>query len=181
MHGKDLGILGCLMMVAASAGCAHAPPPPPCEGAEPIVVSLKAGDPLNPDDSGQSFPTIVRVYLLKSANALETTGADEVLRHDREALGDDLLETQEVTVRPGTTEKLTFKRQDEAKQIAVVGLFRAPTGNTWRAIKNLPAADKEFCRAKAEIAGARINVTLDSNRVVVTPAAVQPTKAKGAS
>jgi type VI secretion system protein VasD len=181
MHGKGFGILGCLVMVASAAGCAHAPPPPPCEGAEPISVILKAGDPLNPDDSGQSFPTIVRVYLLKSANTLETTGADEVLRHDREVLGADLLETQEVTVRPGTTEKLTFKRQDEAKQVAVVGLFRAPTGNTWRAIEKLPAADTEFCRAKPENAGARINITLDSNRVVVTPSPVQPAKAKGAS
>jgi type VI secretion system VasD/TssJ family lipoprotein len=170
-----------MMVAAASAGCAHAPPPPPCEGAEPIVVTIKAGDPLNPDDSGQSFPTIVRVYLLKSANLLETTGADEVLRHDREVLGTDLLETQEVTVRPGTSEKLTFKRQDDARQIAVVGLFRAPTGNTWRAIEKLPAIDTEFCRAKPEKAGARINITLDSNRVVVNPTPVQPAKAKGAS
>ena len=115
------------------------------------------------------------------ANALETSGADEVLRHDREVLGADLLETQEVTVRPGTTEKLTFKRQDDAKQLAIVGLFRAPTGNTWRAIEKLPAADTEFCRAKAENAGARINITLDANRVMVVPTAVQPAKPKGAS
>lgn len=181
MHGKRFGILGCLVVIAPFAGCAHAPPPPPCEGDEPITVVLKAGNPLNPDDSGQSFPTIIRVYLLKSASALETSGADEVLRHDREVLGADLLETQEVTIRPGTTEKLTFKRQDDAKQLAVVGLFRAPIGNTWRAIEKLPSADTEFCRPKAENAGVHINITLDANRVMVVPAAVQPAKPKGAS
>lgn len=145
------------------------------------MVTLKAGEPLNPDDSGQSFPTIVRVYLLKSGNTLETTGSDEVLRHDRDVMGADLLEAQEVTVRPGTTEKLTFKRQDSAKQLAVVGLFRAPTGNTWRAIETLPATDKDFCHRTPETAGARINILLDSNRVVVTRPVAPPAKPKGAS
>ena len=178
MDGKAFAMSGLLMWVAAAA-CAHAPPPAPCDPAEPIQVTLKAGEPLNPDDSGQSFPTIVRVYLLKSANILETTSADEVLRHDREVLGGDLLEAQEVTVAPGATEKLTFKRQDGAKQIAVVGLFRAPTGNTWRAIETLPEADKDFCRRAPEDAFAKINITLDSNRVVVIPAPPKTAKAKG--
>lgn len=167
MYGICLGIVGCLLTFAA--GCAHAPPPPPCDQPEPITVVLKAGEPLNPDDSGQSFPTIVRVYMLKSANLLETTTADEVVRHDKEVLGGDLVEVQEVTVKPRGSETLTFKRQDEAKQLAVVGLFRAPTGNTWRAIETLPAPDKDFCHRTN--GGPRIYLTLDGNRVVVTPPA----------
>ncbi len=127
---------------------------------------LKAGNPMNPDDSGQSFPTIVRVYLLKSANALETAGADEWLRGDRDLLAGDLLEVQEVTVKPASYERVTFKRHENAKAVAVVGLFRAPVGNTWRVMQNLPAADPNHCHKPHQPSGPRFNVVLESNRVV---------------
>ena len=177
MHGICLGIVSCLIMLAA--GCAHAPPPAPCDQPEPITVALQAGEPLNPDDSGQSFPTIVRVYMLKSANLLETTSSDEVIRKDKEVLGGDLMEVQEVTVKPNAKETLTFKRQDEARQLAVVGLFRAPTGNTWRAIETLPAADKDFCHRPN--GGARVEFKLQGNRVVFTPPPRAAATNKGAA
>lgn len=128
---------------------------------------LKAGEPMNPDDSGKSFPTIVRVYLLKSGSTLELAGADEVLRGDRELLGPDLLDMQEVTVKPGGYERLTFKRQDEARTVAVVALFRAPTGNTWRLIQNLAAPDKDHCHKAQQPAGPRVSVLVEGSRLSV--------------
>ncbi len=128
---------------------------------------LKAGDPMNPDESGQSFPTIVRVYLLKGATTLETAAADEVLRGDRELLGSDLLDMQEVTVKPGGYERISFKRQDDARAVAIVALFRSPVGNTWRLIENLPPADTDHCHKPKQPSGPRIGVVLEAARITL--------------
>lgn len=155
----------CLLAVASLAGaCAHNPPPP-CTQPEPIQVLLKAGELMNPDDSGQSFPTIVRVYLLKSGTILETAAAEEVQRGDRELLGSELLEMQEVTVRPGKYERIFFKRNEDARVVAVVGLFRTPVGNSWRLIQNLPPADPDHCHKSVQPSGPRIGVVLDGSRI----------------
>ncbi len=171
MHGKAFALvastrllLPLLLPFLACVGCGHSPPPP-CTGPEPISVMLKAGEPMNPDDTGKSFPTIVRVYLLKSAGILETASADELLRGDRELLGSELLDMQEVTVKPASYERLSFKRQDNARAVAVVALFRAPVGNTWRLISTLPPPDADHCHKTQQPAGPRIGVVLEGSRV----------------
>lgn len=126
---------------------------------------LKAGEPMNPDETGKSFPTIVRVYLLKSAGILETAGSDELIRGDRELLGSELMDMQEVTVKPGSYERLSFKRHEDARAVAVVALFRAPVGNTWRLIQNLPPPDKDHCHKARQSAGPRFGVVLEGARL----------------
>ena len=166
MRGHILKSSALFLSAALWGACAHKPPPP-CDQPEPVQVMLKAGKPMNPDDSGQSFPTIVRVYLLKGATTLDTAGADEVLRGDRELLGADLLDMQEVTIRPGGYERISFKRQDDARAVAVVALFRSPVGNSWRLITKLPAPDKDHCHKPIQPGGPRIGVVLEGSRVTL--------------
>ena len=60
------------LLVAVSTGCAlfskggESPP-------SPFDVTVTAAQRLNPDDGGESLPTLVRLYQLKSAGKLETT------------------------------------------------------------------------------------------------------------
>ncbi|MCG5056048.1 MAG: type VI secretion system lipoprotein TssJ [Myxococcales bacterium] len=169
MLGKGFGLFTLALVAAQSFGCAHKPPPAPCTETEPVRVALKARQTLNPDESGQSFPTIVRVYLLKNPSTLEVAGADEVLRHDRDVLASDLLDVQEITVRPGATETLTFKRPDLASAVAVVGLFRAPVGNTWRLLTPLPAANADHCHEPAEAARPHVTAVLEESRISTGP------------
>jgi type VI secretion system protein VasD len=160
------------ILVAGSAGlaCAHAPVP--CEKPEPIDVSLQGGPTLNPGDDGQALPTIVRVYLLKSDQAIVGAAAEDLQRSDKETLGSDLLEGKEVTLTPSSRQLVRFERSpltaNPAVVIAVAALFRRPESSAWRAIRHLPAEDPQYChRVKTAAVGEHVlDFSVDGNRVV---------------
>lgn len=108
--------------------------------AAPIEVDISAAERLNPDDNGQSLPTVVHIYQLKSAASLERADAEQVYRGAKEVLGSDLLQMEEVTLSPGETLHRRIERDRSAKVVALVALFRRPTGVSWRAVADLPPA-----------------------------------------
>lgn len=152
-------------VVAVSAGCAHAPPPP-CDKPETLRIVIKAGKNLNPGEDGQPLPTIVRVYVMRSDQLLEAATADDVQRGDRAAIGDDIVESREITLKPASYEKLSFDRKSESAYVAVAAFVRDPQGNGWRAVKRIPIANPEHCRhGKPGETGPAFEFMIDSNRV----------------
>jgi len=155
-------------------GCAHepAPPPPPpapCTEPEAFGIRLSASTRLNPGERGESLATVVRVYQLKRAEKLTGASFDDILDRDKDSLGADLLEVQEVTLSPGETIPRAVKRAEDAGFIAAVALYRKPTGNGWRAVKQLPPVDPQRCHAAGGKAGKetleRARFFFDGNRV----------------
>ena len=110
---------------------------PPAEPA-PLEVEIVAADRLNPDERGQSLPTVVHIYLLKSPVKLERAEFERIYRAPAETLGADLLQTEEITLSPGEKLSRRLERERSARALAVVALFRRPTGSSWRAIVELP-------------------------------------------
>ena len=148
-----LGNWGSVAAIAILCGCGHSPPPPaqpalpppPCTTPEPLHVSLRASRRLNPSERGEPLATVVRIYQLKGTGKISVASFDDLLDHDRDTLAEDLVGVQEVTVNPGVTVDPPLGRSAEASHIAVVGLFRRPTGTSWRAVEKLPPADPQFC------------------------------------
>jgi len=104
-----------------------------------LELSLAASDRLNLDEQGQSLPTVVRIFQLKGAAKLEAADFDPLYRRPREVLGTDLLQLEELTLTPGQTVRRQIDRDPAARAIAVVGLFRKPSGISWRAVVELPS------------------------------------------
>jgi len=146
MPSKRLQIRG-LAAVVFLVGCAHNPPPPPapCPPPEPLHVRLKADRRLNPSERGEALATVVRIYQLKGTGKIAVASFDDLFDHDRDTLGEDFAAVQEVTVTPGATLDPPLFRSPDATYVAVVGLFRRPTGTSWRAITKLPPPDPQFC------------------------------------
>ncbi len=105
-----------------------------------LVVRLEASDRLNPADDGQSLPTVVRVYQLKSPSKMESADFAQLYRADREVLGDDLLSVEELTMTPGSQVERKLPRNPQARALAVVVMVRRPAGDAWRAVTDLAAA-----------------------------------------
>jgi type VI secretion system protein VasD len=112
-------------------------------GPAPVDVVLVASDRLNPDEQGQSLPTVVRLYLLRSSAKLQGAEYGPVYGQPRETLGEELLMVEEVTVLPGQTVRRRLERDGGARTLAAVGLFRRPAGASWRAIVELPASGRQ--------------------------------------
>jgi type VI secretion system protein VasD len=121
----------------------------------PIEVTVTASDRLNPDEQGQSLPTVVRILQLKGSARLEGADFDPVYRRLKEALGEDLLAMEELTLSPGQSVRRQLDRDPAARAIAVVGLFRRPSALSWRALADLPPPGKRAAMAFA-VEGYRI-------------------------
>lgn len=109
----------------------------------PLEVTVAAADRLNPDEQGQSLPTVVRVLQLKGTARLEGAEFDALYRRAKEVLAEDLLRVDELTVSPGQTVKLRLERDPAARAAVALCLFRRPAGLSWRAVAELPAPGKK--------------------------------------
>jgi type VI secretion system VasD/TssJ family lipoprotein len=142
---------GALAGLAGLLACAHeAPPPPPpspCTTPEPLRISLTASSRLNPGEKGEALATVVRLYQLKGREKMAGASFDEMLDHDKDTLGEDLLAVVETTVSPGDSVKPAVARNPEAGYFAAVALFRKPGSVGWRAVMKLPAPNPQFCHA----------------------------------
>jgi type VI secretion system protein VasD len=132
------------------AGCSHdAPPPPaapsPCTAPETFGIRLTASGHLNPGERGEPLATVVRVYQLKSTEKLKGASFDDILDRDKDTLGADLAEVQEVTLNPGESLPRALTRAPDVSYIAAVALYRKPRGSSWRAVKQLPPIDPHRC------------------------------------
>ncbi len=116
----------------------------------PVDVTVTAGARLNPDDAGQSLPTVVRIYQLKGTSKAENAQYEDIYRRDKEALGDDLLQVDEVVLSPGDTARKTVPGDKGARAVMVVGVFRKPSGNGWRIITELPKGKAAPLQFRAE-------------------------------
>ncbi len=101
-----------LLAGAALSSCAHAPPP--CPTPEPVRVSIRASDRLNPGEGGESLATTLRLYQLKDVSKLQAASLEQILDNDRAVLGDDLVSVREITLYPGEAATPSLGRREGA-------------------------------------------------------------------
>ena len=136
------------LLLAAAGGCALFPSREP-KAPSPIRFAVSAGARLNPDEQGESLPTAVRVYQLKSAAKAERTELAALLRDPKEAFGDDLLAMEELFVEPRGAAERTIAREKDARAVVVVAVVRRPAGESWRDVVELPPPGKRASLAYA--------------------------------
>lgn len=108
--------------------------PEAAKPARPMTLRLAASDSLNVDAAGRSLSLVVRVYKLRGATAFlnapqETFGNN---KQEKDALGDELIESREIVLLPGQQQRISERWAREATHIGVVALFRAPAPHRWR-------------------------------------------------
>ena len=109
-----------------------------------VAVRLHASTKLNVDRQGKSMALIARIYKLRQSAAFEQAPYDIFLSPEKEkqALGADLLEVQEVILVPGQHYEVSEKIAREAAFIGVVALFHSPSPQRWRYAFSATEAEK---------------------------------------
>ena len=127
-----------LMFAVLAPGCASVGGGAPAS----LDVTIEGAPRLNPDEDGQSLPTVVRVYQLRSTGKLDAAEFDALYRSDKAVLGEDLLQVDELTVSPGERVHRSLPRAAEARAVAAVAVVRRPFGAAWRAAVELTPGRK---------------------------------------
>jgi type VI secretion system VasD/TssJ family lipoprotein len=105
-----------------------------------VGLTILSGQRLNPSEAGCPRPVQLRIYQLKTDAHIQNAAFQDVWKDDKKALGEDLVQVQEITVYPDTRQTMKFERNPEALFIAAVGLFRNPKGKNWFYLWELPPA-----------------------------------------
>lgn len=112
---------------------------------------------MNVDEFGHSLAVVVRVYQLKTAKSLEDAEFDPIWQHDRESLADDMVSADELTLAPTEVRVIRIKHSEEARYVAVIGLFRRPDGIAWRSIRPIPTV----CRGEEAMSKVPKEISLE--------------------
>lgn len=104
-----------------------------------LHLDFTAREALNTDSresNSLSEPVVVHIYQLKNRKTFDKTVYQQILRDGDQILKADLLGTRDVVIKPGGDVNLDMPMEEEARYVAVVGLFRHPdmVNNTWKRV-----------------------------------------------
>lgn len=117
-----------LAPVLALAACGGPKPPPPAV----VTLTLHAGSDQNQDASGRANPVAVHLYQLASPAKFNQADVFGLLDNEKATLGDDLLGSETVLLKPGETVPLTRTMKPGTTVLGAVAGFRDIDSATWR-------------------------------------------------
>jgi type VI secretion system protein VasD len=99
-----------------------------------LVLTTDAGNRLNPDASGTPLSVVVRVYQLTSLERFAAADADSLWDTPKHALGNTLLDSEELVLLPGFGQVNRWPLAPAAGYVAVAAFFRdTPQDSHWKA------------------------------------------------
>lgn len=121
-----------------------------------IEADIAAAKNLNPDYRGRASPLVVRIYHLKSELAFNNASFFALYDDDEAELGGDLLDKEEIELRPG--QELTYNRElgPETRFVGILAGYRDIENASWRAITEVrkgktTEAKFDFARLKVSV------------------------------
>lgn len=101
-----------------------------------MEFTLHSTNRLNPSDSGQPVPVVIRIYTLRDSGRFERATFLELWKRDYEYLGDDLLDRKEITLKPQSKQLVEIRvdKENEENFFGIMGLFRKYQTGTWRTV-----------------------------------------------
>lgn len=142
---SPMGAVGTVAKIALEASGLTKPELP--ESQKPprkVPISIAVGKNLNADDRGRPLAAVMRVYKLKDATAFYQAPFDTFVTpgRDKAVLGDDLIESRELTLIPNQQLNLTEAVPRAATGVGIVVLFHSPGGQRWRVAFDAEEAEK---------------------------------------
>ena len=141
------------------AGCggepAVQPPPPPTM----VDIRVESGANANPDNNGLASPVQVRIYTLRGASGFNAADFFAIYDREQATLGGDLIDKQELLLKPGESQKITLQPADQAHVLGFFAAFRELDTARWRATADIQAHQTQ-----------QLTVKLNNNQLTVQPA-----------
>ncbi|MDK9605817.1 type VI secretion system lipoprotein TssJ [Lelliottia wanjuensis] len=100
---------------------------------------------VNADEAQTPLATMVRIYQLKDRQKVDAADYQKLLRDADSLLKEDMLESKSLLVMPKGSVSLNVPMNEEAKYVAVIGLFNRPDmkNNAWRLVLNRDDLDPD--------------------------------------
>lgn len=108
------------------AGCASKPV------TTPVALQFVATPDVNPDARGRASPILARVYALKAPGGFDAADFFSLQDKDSATLGADLVQREELMLRPGERKSLQLVLPADAAALGFTGAYRDLNHARWR-------------------------------------------------
>lgn len=115
--GLGLGLL---------VGCASKPV------TTPVTLHFAATPDVNPNAQGRPSPVMARFYALKAPGGFDAADFFSLQDKDTATLGADLVQREELVLRPGEQKSLQLVLPPEVKALGFIGAYRDLNRARWR-------------------------------------------------
>jgi type VI secretion system protein VasD len=146
----------CAATSLAAVGCSTPPAKEPaaCD-VQVVTLDIYAADNINPNESGNPRPVVVRLYQLQNDVRMQNATYDQLLHEEKQTLGDDMLKADDVEVFPNDRVEVKFERLKQASTLAGVALFHGPTGQSFKTFFEFPLPPGQQRCAGREVDGGK--------------------------
>ena len=117
----------------------------------PVTLTVAASVDVNPDSRNRASPILVRVYALKSTGPFDNADFFSLFEKDQATLGAELVQREELLLKPGDSRLLKMTLAADVKAIAVMGAYRDLERARWRAGISPPCSLRHAAVAVAAI------------------------------
>jgi type VI secretion system protein VasD len=101
----------------------------------PVTLRVAASADVNPDGRNRASPILVRVYALRSTAPFDSADFFSLFEKDQATLGGELVQREELLLKPGDIKAVEMKLSADVKAIAVMGAYRDLERARWRAVR----------------------------------------------
>ena len=136
--------LAIALLGACSTHAPQATAPSLAEPAPKVSLYFSADAGLNPGATGEPAPVRVRVYELKHGAGFARADYFALADQARATLGDDLLDQDEVLLRPGQQLRVDRPLNPATRQIGLVVGYREIDQARWRSLLAVPPLDYQI-------------------------------------
>jgi type VI secretion system protein VasD len=162
--GLLMGCIGCAgSQLVVAAG-------PSCPVPDDVQLEIEASDRVNPDETGRSLPTRVRLYQMTDLTRLQSASFEDVWSQPQSTLAQTAVNSEELVIYPGQVLIHRFKRAPRADYIVGVAVFREAEGEAWRTAQEWPMVGdpcrtQQLAPPKPPLVKLRLRMFLDGSRI----------------
>jgi type VI secretion system protein VasD len=127
----------------------------------PLRFLVQADQLINPDEHGNPFPIVLRIYELKQSSQFSQEAFFDLLDTDANKLGSDLVAKREIELKPGDTQKFERDTPMDTRYIGVIAGFRNIENAQWRAVAEIKPDKGNQIVIKVTAFSVNIEVTPD--------------------
>lgn len=129
---------------------------------EKLILTADGGNRLNLADDGKPLSVVLRVYQLTSLERFASSDADTLWAEPQQALGNTLIETQEITLLPGIGQVDQWPLQPAANYVGMAAFFRLEQNARWKVAFDARSLRKDGIWFSSD----GLRVLVDNNQVL---------------
>lgn len=129
---------------------------------ENVILTSDGGNQLNPDESGKPLSVVLRVYQLTALERFASTDADSLWDDPQKALGNTLIDSQEITLLPGMGQNNRWPLNKAASYVGVAAFFRSEEKSRWKVAFDANSLRKDGIWFSSD----GLRVLVDNNQMV---------------